>query len=65
MVSSVPVVFVVAIVDNYYAWDVSHDSTISTALSSVSMEPLAVSFSLTLVELVQILCNPVSCRLGL
>lgn len=65
MVSSVPVVFVVAIVDNYYAWDVSHDLTISAALSSVSMEPLAVSFSLSLVELVQILCNPVSCRLGL
>lgn len=55
----------VAIVDNYYAWDVSHDPTISTALSRVSMEPLAVSFSLTLVELVQILCNPVSCHLGL
>ena len=37
MVSSVPVLFVVAIVDNYYAWDVSHDPTISTALSRVSV----------------------------
>lgn len=44
-------IWVVAIADNC-AWDVSHDLAISTALSRVSVELLAISFSLTLVELV-------------
>ena len=34
------------------ALDVSHDLVISTAFSRVSVEPLAISFSFTLVELV-------------
>lgn len=66
MVPSLSVVFVVPIADNC-AWDVSRDLAISTALSRVSMEPFAISSSLTLVGLVlnTTLCNPVTCCLGL